>query len=105
MISAINRSVAKSLPRLYPSVYRRSTVSKSASSSDQPSQDDKLLEENAAQAQSKQLTTKTVAQADAEMMRKMAGLSGGGGEAGVEYEDGKAVAMKRSVRNNMFRLI
>lgn len=79
--------------------------SKSAASSDQPSQDDKSLQDNAEQAQSKQASTKTVAQADAEMMRKMAGLSGEGGEAGVEYEDGKAVAMKRSVKNNMFRLI
>lgn len=35
----------------------------------------------------------------------MAGLSGDGGEAGIEYENGEPVAMKRSVRNNMFRYI
>jgi hypothetical protein len=32
-------------------------------------------------------------------------MSGDGGAAGIEYEDGKPSAMKRGVRNNMFRLI
>lgn len=32
-------------------------------------------------------------------------LAGDGGEAGIELEDGKPVAMKRGVRENMFRLI
>ena len=36
---------------------------------------------------------------------KMDGISGEGGESGVEYEDGKPVAMKRGVRENMFRYI
>ncbi|KAI6080129.1 hypothetical protein F4821DRAFT_252243 [Hypoxylon rubiginosum] len=48
---------------------------------------------------------KTMAELDAEMRQKMSGLSGDGGEAGVEYEDGQPVAMKRSVKNNMFRYI
>lgn len=47
----------------------------------------------------------TQAQKDQELMRKLAGISGEGGEAGIEYEDGKPVAMKRGVKNNMFRLI
>jgi hypothetical protein len=36
---------------------------------------------------------------------KMKGMDGDGGDAGVEYEDGKPVSMKRSVKNNMFRYI
>ncbi|KAI1769826.1 hypothetical protein F4818DRAFT_310166 [Hypoxylon cercidicola] len=48
---------------------------------------------------------KTTAELDAELQRKMSGLSGDGGEAGVEYENGQPVAMKRSVKNNMFRYI
>ncbi|KAI2624438.1 hypothetical protein GGS21DRAFT_493842 [Xylaria nigripes] len=48
---------------------------------------------------------KTVAQQDEELRQKMSGLAGDGGEAGVEYEDGKPVAMKRGVRTNMFRYI
>ncbi|KAI1262062.1 hypothetical protein F5Y18DRAFT_187003 [Xylariaceae sp. FL1019] len=48
---------------------------------------------------------KTVAQRDEELRRKMSGIAGDGGEAGIEYEDGKPVAMKRSVKNNMFRYI
>ena len=48
---------------------------------------------------------KSIAQRDHELMEKMAGRVGDGGEAGVEYEDGQPVAMKRSVKNNMFRYI
>lgn len=48
---------------------------------------------------------KTMAELDEDLRLKMAGLSGDGGESGVEYEDGQPVAMKRSVKNNMFRYI
>ncbi|KAK7956653.1 uncharacterized protein PG986_005875 [Apiospora aurea] len=48
---------------------------------------------------------KTMAQLDDEMMKKMSGIAGDGGSAGVEYEDGQPVSMKRSVKNNMFRYI
>ncbi|KAJ8121581.1 hypothetical protein O1611_g10065 [Lasiodiplodia mahajangana] len=48
---------------------------------------------------------KTVAQLDEELRQKMSGIAGDGGESGIEYEDGKPVAMKRGVRNNMFRYI
>ena len=47
----------------------------------------------------------STADLDEELRKRMDGLSGDGGEAGVEYEDGKPVAMKRSVKNNMFRYI
>lgn len=48
---------------------------------------------------------KTMAEPDEELKLKMEGLAGDGGEAGVELEDGQPVAMKRSVKNNMFRYI
>ncbi|KAF9740825.1 hypothetical protein PMIN06_004760 [Paraphaeosphaeria minitans] len=48
---------------------------------------------------------KTQAELDKELQLKMQGLSGDGGESGVEYEDGQPVSMKRSVKNNMFRYI
>ncbi|KAK3721281.1 hypothetical protein LTR37_003156 [Vermiconidia calcicola] len=48
---------------------------------------------------------KSTLEQDEELRQKMAGLSGEGGEAGVEYENGEPVAMKRSVKNNMFRYI
>lgn len=48
---------------------------------------------------------KTLKELDEELRLKMEGLSGEGGESGVEYEDGKPVAMKRGVRDNMFRYI
>lgn len=48
---------------------------------------------------------KTIVELDEELKQKMSGLSGDGGEAGIEYEDGQPVAMKRSVKNNIFRYI
>lgn len=48
---------------------------------------------------------KTQAELDKELQLKLQGLAGEGGDAGVEYEDGKPVSMKRSVKNNMFRYI
>jgi hypothetical protein len=48
---------------------------------------------------------KTQAELDQELQIKLQGLAGDGGDAGVEYEDGKPVSMKRSVKNNMFRYI
>jgi hypothetical protein len=48
---------------------------------------------------------KTQAELDQELQEKLRGLSGDGGDSGVEYEDGKPVSMKRSVKNNMFRYI
>ena len=48
---------------------------------------------------------KTMAQLDEELRLKLEGRSGDGGAAGLELENGKAVAMKRGVRENMFRLI
>lgn len=48
---------------------------------------------------------KTIAELDAEMMKKMSGIAGDGGSAGIEYEDGQPVSMKRGVKNNMFRYI
>lgn len=48
---------------------------------------------------------KTQTQLDEEMRRAMERIAGDGGEAGLELEDGKPVAMKRGVRENMFRYI
>ncbi len=42
---------------------------------------------------------------DQELQAKLEGVSGEGGVAGVEYEGGKAVGLKRGVRENMFRVI
>lgn len=48
---------------------------------------------------------KTLAEMDAELQANMEGRSGDGGLAGAELEGGKAVSMKRGVRDNMFRYI
>ena len=46
-----------------------------------------------------------MAELDEELRQKLEGMSGEGGAAGLEYEDGKAASMKRGVKNNMFRYI
>ena len=48
---------------------------------------------------------KTMAELDEELRLKLEEMSGDGGASGLELEDGKPVAMKRGVKNNMFRLI
>lgn len=48
---------------------------------------------------------KTILEQDEELRLKLEGISGEGGGAGVEYEGGKAVGLKRGVRENMFRVI
>lgn len=60
---------------------------------------------NVASGTAKKPKKKTMAELDEELRQKMSGIAGDGGTAGVEYEDGKPVAMKRSVKNNMFRYI
>ena len=48
---------------------------------------------------------KTLAELDEELRLKLEGISGEGGTAGIEYEGGKAVGLKRGVKENMFRVI
>ena len=48
---------------------------------------------------------KSQAELDAELQQKLEAMSGGGGEAGLELENGKPVAMGRASRNNMFRIM
>lgn len=69
---------------------------------DEQSKDEKA---ETTQNQNKQPKPKSQLQQDDELMQKMKGLAGDGGEAGVEYENGVPADMKRSVRNNMFRYI
>ncbi|KAF2766290.1 hypothetical protein EJ03DRAFT_242630, partial [Teratosphaeria nubilosa] len=67
---------------------------------------EKAVEEKAQEVSKQQQSThKTVAQMDEELRQTMAGHAGDGGGAGIEYEDGQPVSMKRSVKNNMFRYI
>ena len=46
-----------------------------------------------------------MAELDDELRLKLEGIDREGGEAGLELEGGKPVAMKRGVKENMFRLI
>lgn len=61
-------------------------------------------DENRAKMKKKR-AEKTIAELDEELRLKLEGISGEGGDAGVEYEGGKAVGLKRGVRENMFRVI
>jgi len=48
---------------------------------------------------------KTQPELDEELRLKLEGISGEGGSSGIEYEGGKAVGLKRGVKDNMFRVI
>ena len=91
-----------------PSTFRPGIRSRCASTKSSSNNEPSALKD---QSHDKQLTSKveeskkTVAEQDEELRRKLEGISGHGGEAGLELENGQPVAMKRSVRENMFRLI
>jgi hypothetical protein len=48
---------------------------------------------------------KTTQELDEELRSRLEMMSGSGGAAGIEYEDGRAEGMKREVKRNMFRVI
>lgn len=64
-----------------------------------------LTQDQKPEQQSEPKRKKTLAELDEEMRSAMDGLAGDGGLAGAELEGGKAVSMKRGVRDNMFRYI
>lgn len=59
----------------------------------------------AQQPQQKKAHGLTQAELDAQLMAKMAEMSGDGGEAGLEMEDGHVKGIGRGVKENMFRYI
>lgn len=65
----------------------------------------KQKEDSKTEAGAAKAKKKTMAELDEELRLKLEEMSGDGGAAGLELEDGKPVAMKRGVKNNMFRLI
>jgi hypothetical protein len=87
--------------QLYSATTLSSDHSSSPSGSSNPQTGTRQHEESTEQQGQK----KTVAELDEEMRQKLEGMSGEGGVAGIELENGKPVAMKRGVRENMFRLI
>jgi len=80
---------------------RRASSSKTQES--EPKQREHKNGENGSKLEPKK--KKTMAQLDEEIRSAMEGISGDGGEAGMELEDGKPVPMRRGVRENMFRYI
>ena len=102
-------TIRSTRPRSLPSKGLVSALHTSTSRQAQgtpPDQKDEPLKASQTEAEdAKQPKKKTQAQLDQELMQKLAGMSGDGGDAGVEYEDGKPVSMKKSVKNNMFRYI
>ncbi|KAF2145619.1 uncharacterized protein K452DRAFT_243814 [Aplosporella prunicola CBS 121167] len=105
---AITKLLKPSTTRLFPrtAATRIAVPSRFASSDTRSStEQDATKKKEESKATQPQQKKKTQAELDEELKMKMAGLSGDGGESGVEYEDGQPASMKRSVRNNMFRYI
>ena len=111
IIKSINKNLSKlqQVNAAWPSIISRNASTSNQEQSETANQGSDKSKESAEKLSS--LATelfknhKTTADVDEELRKKMAGLSGDGGEAGVEFEDGQPVAMKRSVKNNMFRYI
>jgi len=91
--------------RSLASICTRNIRLASSDSSSKPSTTTTTQQETKDATEKPQKKAKTIAEQDEELRQKMGGLSGDGGESGVEYEDGQPVAMKRSVAKNMFRYI
>jgi hypothetical protein len=91
-LQAVTRPLSKSISTVSIANAKRSTDTKDNSAKDRE------------QTKTKE-AKKTMAQLDEELRMKLEGRSGDGGAAGLELENGKPVAMKRGVRENMFRLI
>ncbi|MCJ1469616.1 hypothetical protein MMC07_008251 [Pseudocyphellaria aurata] len=81
----------------------QSTATASKTTNSSPVVNEKQSSQN--KEQQTTAAKKTMAELDEELRLKLEGRSGEGGEAGLELEDGKPAAMKRGVKNNMFRLI
>ncbi|KAI8956513.1 hypothetical protein F5Y11DRAFT_353619 [Daldinia sp. FL1419] len=105
MYKAIVRSSSTFPPSRFFTISQRFASSQSQSQKQDQNQQSISVDQKSAAATKTQGKKKTMAELDAELQRKMSGISGDGGEAGIEYEDGKPVAMKRGVRDNMFRYI
>ncbi|KAF5634203.1 hypothetical protein F52700_5924 [Fusarium sp. NRRL 52700] len=73
----------------------------------QPSHTQSMREDSRKEASTTETAPrkKTSAELDQELREKLEGMSGDGGGAGVEYENGKAEGLKRGVKSNMFRVI
>ncbi|THY06486.1 hypothetical protein D6D01_09889 [Aureobasidium pullulans] len=102
-----SRKALSNLHRLRaPAVRQTRLASSNSKSASSPADQQHHQKETANQGTSEPpKKPKTQAELDDELRQKMAGMSGDGGDAGVEYEDGVPVSMKRSVKNNMFRYI
>ncbi|KAF2152275.1 hypothetical protein K461DRAFT_293952 [Myriangium duriaei CBS 260.36] len=113
------KSVLTALPRraVAPSLYKpaiRTLVSTTPPSATRAPKSTTTQAQSSSVAPQKQQDTpvvlhkKSLEDLDAESVAQMKAALGErdeGGGAGIEYEDGKAVAMKRGVRENMFRYI
>ncbi|CAF9909437.1 MAG: hypothetical protein ALECFALPRED_005707 [Alectoria fallacina] len=101
-VGNLEKSTAPFRLRIRPSrpVSTDSTDSKTTTSENTVTNKDHL-----AGAEEMSKKNKTQAELDDELRQKLEAMSGDGGAAGLELEDGQPVSMKRSVKNNMFRYI
>ena len=89
--------------RLFSTTSRWSANSEPADHKSTTSEQQKQREAENQNTNSKK--KKTLAELDEELRLAMEGHAGDGGAAGAELEGGKAVGLKRGVRDNMFRYI
>ncbi|KAF1349072.1 hypothetical protein BDV97DRAFT_198087 [Delphinella strobiligena] len=102
--TCLTLSLAKTPTPVYLYAWRAASSDSKADTS-KPATKSEPSQSSQPPAQASSPKKKTQLELDEELRQKMSGLSGDGGESGIEYEDGQPVSMKRSVKNNMFRYI
>ncbi|KAH0288292.1 hypothetical protein M436DRAFT_48415 [Aureobasidium namibiae CBS 147.97] len=106
LLKSSQRSLSRSSPLRAACLRQTRLASSNPKSASSPTDAQSTQKQSTPTSQSEQPKKhKTLAELDEELRQKMAGHSGDGGDAGIEYEDGQPVSMKRSVKNNMFRYI
>ncbi|KAI9728579.1 MAG: hypothetical protein M1834_007607 [Cirrosporium novae-zelandiae] len=98
-------SILHGVPSLRGSVRCISRAAKTESSATVLADENEKSKDLKTSASAAKKQIKTMAEADEELRQKLEDIAGDGGQAGMELEDGKPVAMKRGVRDNMFRYI
>lgn len=104
-VPSLNHAVCGSRPLLFSTSQPTWSENNNAISAQETTPNSNDQSSKGANQPPEKAKKRTIAELDEELKLKMEGMSGGGGSAGVEYENGRAEGLKRGVKDNMFRVI
>ncbi|KAI9150397.1 hypothetical protein HJFPF1_10163 [Paramyrothecium foliicola] len=103
--STARRAGQTSTPLTYTTLRQASTSSTRGHSPTQDANAQMQSQSKSAHEGPTKTKRKTVSQMDEELRSRLEAMSGDGGAAGVEYENGVAAGLRSEVKRNMFRVI